>query len=110
MYESIRKEDTLRNHVFSLQADLQVRLEVKRCADVHADLFADWFPTLMMISGAGIRVDFHADWNPDWKCIYVCKKVMETSGAHKERWWTDMSEHQLLHSASEHSETMIGCQ
>ena len=99
------------NQVFSLQADLQVRLEVKRCADVHADLFADRFPTQMMIGGAGIRVDFHADWNPDWKCIYVCNEShgQQAVRTRKGR-GQDMSEHQLLHSASEHCKTMIGCQ
>ena len=51
--------------MFSLEVDLQVRLKVNRCADVHVVAFADWFPTQMMIDGADLCVDFHADWNPD---------------------------------------------
>ena len=107
MYVSIRTEDTLKNHVFSLHVDLQVRLKVNRRADLHVDLFADWFPTQMMSSGADLRVDFHADWIPDWDTC-MCKKVMETSGAQIKRWWTNMLEHQLVHSAREHSDTLIG--
>ena len=51
--------------MFSLQVDLRVGLKVA---------FADWFRSLMMIGGTDLRVDFHADWNPDWDtCMYVRK-------------------------------------
>ena len=110
MYESICKEDTLRNHVFSLQVDHQVRLKVNRCADVHVVAFADWFPTQMVIGGADLRVDSHAAWNPDWDICMCVRRSRKQAVRKRKSGGKKLLEHQMVHSAREHSDTLIGCQ
>ena len=94
--------------MFSLEVDLQVRLKVNRCADVHVVAFADWFPTQMMIGGADLRVDSHAAWNPDWDTCMCVRRSREQ--AVRKRKGGGRTCYQLVHSARKHSDTLIGCQ